>query len=280
MPKNREFKEIPVYSIFVSKNLRDRVDTSDIEKSIERVGILEPLIVKRKGDKYELIAGLRRLTAARNQGLDKVPAIVVEDQADADLIRLSENIVRSDLTFTEKARAVKEIMEARGWSLKEVAEHLGVSPQSISLWMKSLEIPDETYKKLEQKGLSDTAKSYLVTKVEKEAEVEAKKMGQPEKKEEIFKKKLEQKVEEITSQQTTKEIRTLDIRGATPRVDSEDLEGVRAFLSTGKANLRVERIPLSLNPPCDAIITVRLKAKVKQMKIEGDGYVLEVEKSD
>jgi len=280
MAENREFKEIPVYSISVSKNLRDRVDTSDIEKSIEKVGILEPLIVRRKGDKYELVAGLRRLTAARNKGLDKVPAIVIEDQADADLIRLSENIVRSDLTFTEKARAVKEIMEARGWTLKEVAEHLGVSPQSIGLWMKSLEIPDQAYKKLEEKGVSDTAKSYLVTKAQKEAELEAKKIGQPEKKEEIFKKKLEEKVEEITSQTTTKEVRTLDVKGALPRVDSEDLDGFKSILSSGKGTLKVARIPLSLNPPCDALIGVRVKVKVKEMKIEGNEYVLEVEKVD
>src|SRR5207247_9171177 len=95
--------------------------------SIREVGILQPLVVRRSGDgRYELIAGERRLRAAKAAGLATVP-IVLRDSEDADLLReaLIENIHREDLNPIEQAEASRALLEALGVKQQELGARLG-----------------------------------------------------------------------------------------------------------------------------------------------------------
>ena len=85
----------------------------ELSESIKEFGIIQPLIVKRVNkDRYELIAGERRLRAATRAGLETVPVIVREaDEQQSALIALIENVQRENLSFLEEARAYKKLME-------------------------------------------------------------------------------------------------------------------------------------------------------------------------
>jgi ParB family transcriptional regulator, chromosome partitioning protein len=102
--------------------------------SIREVGILQPIVVRRAGDgRYELIAGERRLRAAKAAGLATVP-IVLRESDDADLLReaLIENIHREDLNPIEQAEAFKALLGELGLKQEELAERVGVSRSHIA----------------------------------------------------------------------------------------------------------------------------------------------------
>jgi ParB family chromosome partitioning protein len=109
------------------------------------VGILQPLVVRRAGDgRYELIAGERRLRAAKAAGLATVP-IVLRDSEDADLLReaLIENIHREDLNPIEQAEAFRQLLEELGLKQDELAERVGVSRSHIANTIRLLQLPPE-----------------------------------------------------------------------------------------------------------------------------------------
>ena len=111
--------------------------------SIREVGILQPLVVRRAGDgRYELIAGERRLRAAKAAGLASVP-IVLRDSEDADLLReaLIENIHREDLNPIEQAEAFKALLGELGLKQEELADRVGVSRSHIANTIRLLALP-------------------------------------------------------------------------------------------------------------------------------------------
>src|SRR5205807_1213615 len=115
----------------------------DGEASIREVGILQPLVVRRAGDgRYELIAGERRLRAAKAAGLASVP-IVLRDSEDADLLReaLIENIHREDLNPIEQAEAFKALLGELGLKQEELADRVGVSRSHIANTIRLLALP-------------------------------------------------------------------------------------------------------------------------------------------
>ncbi len=111
--------------------------------SIREVGILQPIVVRRAGDgRYELIAGERRLRAAKAAGLATVP-IVLRESDDADLLReaLIENIHREDLNPIEQAEAFKALLGELGLKQEELAERVGVSRSHIANTIRLLGLP-------------------------------------------------------------------------------------------------------------------------------------------
>jgi ParB family transcriptional regulator, chromosome partitioning protein len=141
--------EVPVNAVSPNpKQPRTRFDDETIATlaaSIREVGILQPLVVRRAGDgRYELIAGERRLRAAKAAGLASVP-IVLRDSEDADLLReaLIENIHREDLNPIEQAEAFKALLGELGLKQEELADRVGVSRSHIANTIRLLALPLE-----------------------------------------------------------------------------------------------------------------------------------------
>ena len=125
---------------------RGRFDEGHLKQlaaSIKNHGILQPVVVRRHGDKYQLIMGERRLRAARIAGRRSVPAIVREaDDADALKFAMMENLQREDLNPIEEAKGYHELKEAFNLSIKEIADLLGKDRSTISNTLRLLALPE------------------------------------------------------------------------------------------------------------------------------------------
>jgi ParB family chromosome partitioning protein len=116
---------------------------ASLAASIREVGILQPIVVRRSGDgRYELIAGERRLRAAKAAGLATVP-VVLRDAGDEDLLReaLIENIHREDLNPIEQAEAFRALLGDLGLKQEELADRVGVSRSHIANTIRLLGLP-------------------------------------------------------------------------------------------------------------------------------------------
>jgi ParB family transcriptional regulator, chromosome partitioning protein len=112
--------------------------------SIREVGVLQPIVVRKTGSGFELIAGERRLRAARLAGLATVPAVIRESD-DAESLReaLIENIHREDLNAIELAEAFRELLEELGLKQETLAERLGMSRSHIANTIRLLHLPPD-----------------------------------------------------------------------------------------------------------------------------------------
>ena len=119
--------------------------TAGLAESIRRQGLLQPVVVRPRADGgYELIAGERRWRAAREAGIEEVPALVREaDDRDSLLLALVENVAREQLSAVEEARAYAALLDEFGLSLGDLAERVGRSKSSVSNRLRLLELPDE-----------------------------------------------------------------------------------------------------------------------------------------
>src|SRR5215212_2510632 len=140
--------EIPIQGVTPNpKQPRTRFDDETIDSlaaSIREVGVLQPIVVRRATGGYELIAGERRLRAAKKAGLATIPA-VVRDSEDADTLReaIIENIHREDLGPIELADAFRALLDDLGLKQETLAERLGVSRSHIANTIRLLQLsPD------------------------------------------------------------------------------------------------------------------------------------------
>ena len=118
----------------------------ELSRSIAEYGVLSPLTVRPRQGGYELVAGERRLRAARMAGLSEVPCIVMElDLEEASFIALVENLQRNDLDFLEEARGIAQLIRLFGLSQEECARRLGKSQSAVAnkLRLLRLETPQE-----------------------------------------------------------------------------------------------------------------------------------------
>jgi ParB family chromosome partitioning protein len=140
--------EIPVGAVAPNprqpRNLFADEALESLALSIQEVGILQPIVVRKVGGGYELIAGERRLRAAKLAGLATVPAIIREaDDADSLREALIENIHREDLNPIELAEAFRELLEELGLKQETLAERLGVSRSHVANTIRLLQLPPE-----------------------------------------------------------------------------------------------------------------------------------------
>lgn len=157
MTTTNDFHLVPLTEIWVDRNKRQRTELRDVDKladSLATIGLLNPITINRN---MELIAGERRLTAARNLGWETIPAHFYEtlDPVEMKKVELEENIRRHDLTWQETAAAVKEYHDIRiaddpQWSQERTAEALNISKTSVSRYVQTanaLERGDESVTK-------------------------------------------------------------------------------------------------------------------------------------
>jgi ParB family chromosome partitioning protein len=123
----------------------------DLANSIRNQGIIQPLIVRPIGDKYEIIAGERRWRAAQLAGLTEVPAIIrnIPDEA-AIAVALIENIQREDLNPIDEASALQRLIEEFSMTHQQVAEAVGKSRTSVTNLLRLLALPEEVKSMLER----------------------------------------------------------------------------------------------------------------------------------
>jgi len=119
-------------------------DLGDLVLSIEKHGVLEPLLVRRRDGGYELVSGERRFHAAMQAGLSEVPCIelTVNDQQALE-IALVENLQRQDLSAFEEADGFRTLIEKYAYTHEEVAEAVGRSRVTVTETLKLLQIPDD-----------------------------------------------------------------------------------------------------------------------------------------
>jgi ParB family chromosome partitioning protein len=127
----------------------------ELAQSIRATGIIQPLLVRRRGGLFELVAGERRWRAAQLAGLNRVP-VIVREIADDNLLELAliENIQRQDLNPVEEANAYKSLIESLGLTQDEVAQRVGRDRTFITNYLRILKLPTEIQQLLEQEKLS------------------------------------------------------------------------------------------------------------------------------
>jgi ParB family chromosome partitioning protein len=156
-----ELLELPVETIVPNPNQpRTRFDPdalAGLVSSIEESGVVQPLLVRSLRDGgYELIAGERRWRAAKQAGLEKVPAIVRDsEQAERLQVALIENMVREDLNPVDEARACAALVDDLGLSKEDLARRIGRSRPAVSNLIRLLDLPDEALDLLESGELSE-----------------------------------------------------------------------------------------------------------------------------
>ncbi len=129
---------------------------AELSDSIKAVGLVQPVVVRRRGDRYELVAGERRWRAAVQAGLEKIPA-VIRDAGDAESLELAliENLSREDLNPMDTARAYAILQEDFGATQEELAGKLGRSRSAVANTLRLLDLPDEVQALLENGTLSE-----------------------------------------------------------------------------------------------------------------------------
>ena len=158
---------IPISSIirnkFQPRKNFNREQMNELTNSIRERGIIQPIVVRKKSDKYEIIAGERRWQAAQNAGLHEVP--IVEIQAD-DLKSLEfaivENVQRDDLNAIEEANGYKRLIDEFEYDQEKVAKFIGKSRAHIANSLRLLTLPSDVIKLIEDQKLSQGHAKVLV----------------------------------------------------------------------------------------------------------------------
>ncbi|MDE3112395.1 MAG: ParB/RepB/Spo0J family partition protein [Chloroflexota bacterium] len=137
--------EIPLEKIVPNPQQPRRVFPADemeqLAASIKRHGVLQPIVVSRSGDGYELVAGHRRVLASRLAGRTSIAAVVRDDVSDRLELALVENVQRADLNALEEARAYRLLMETYGLTQQQVGERVGKAQPTIANTLRILEAP-------------------------------------------------------------------------------------------------------------------------------------------
>jgi len=151
---------------------RERFDDghlAELAGSIREHGVLQPVVVRRAGDRYQLVVGERRLRASKMAGRATIPAIVRDVEDDDSLkFALLENLQREDLTPVEEARGYAALRDGFGLSVKDVASIIGKDRSTVANTLRLLNLPQRVIELLEQ-GMLTAGHARAILAVEGEA---------------------------------------------------------------------------------------------------------------
>jgi ParB family chromosome partitioning protein len=137
---------------------RTRMPDAEIEElaaSIRQSGILQPILVRRSGSQWQVIAGERRLRAAKRAGLTEVPVFVKDvDDVAMRLLALVENLQRQDLGPVEKAQSFHDLKRTTGWTHERIAAEIGLDRSSVTNYLRLLELEPGIRRDLESGALT------------------------------------------------------------------------------------------------------------------------------
>ncbi len=143
--KEEKIINVPIEDIlpnrFQPRLAFDEKELSELSNSILKYGVIQPIILRRIGDKYEIVAGERRYKATVLAGLKTIPAIIndTDDNTSAE-IALLENLQRKNLTVIEEAQSFRKLLQ-RGFTQEEIANKMGISQSSIANKLRLLNLP-------------------------------------------------------------------------------------------------------------------------------------------
>jgi ParB family chromosome partitioning protein len=122
----------------------DHAAIDELAKSLQHQGVLQPVLVRKDGSRYKIIAGERRWRAAQKAGLKELPALL-RDATDAEAFELAivENLQREDLKPLELAEGYKRLIDERRWTQEQVADRVGKSRVSVANSLRLLQLPEE-----------------------------------------------------------------------------------------------------------------------------------------
>lgn len=140
---------------------RQMGDLKDLVASIKEKGVLEPILVRRHGPRFRIIAGERRYRASREAGLTQIPCIELEVDDKGTLeISLIENLQRRDLSAFEEAHGIKQLIDRFLYTHEEVSRRLGKSRSAITEVLSLTQIPEEVMEYCQEYGI--TSRSHLL----------------------------------------------------------------------------------------------------------------------
>ncbi len=134
----------------------DETALKELATSIKEHGVIQPIIVRKIGEKFEIIAGERRYKASALAGLTKIPAIIRNlDDKEASKVALLENLQRKDLTAIEEARTYQKILELDSMTQEELGKTMGKSQAAIANKLRLLSLTDEVQEALLNDQISE-----------------------------------------------------------------------------------------------------------------------------
>ena len=134
-----------------------RESLEELRESIQQYGVIQPINVRRiSGNRYELVAGERRLRAAVMAGLKQIPAIVIDiDDNDSAVLALIENLQREDLNYLEEAEGYSNLINEHGLTQEELARKIGKSQSTVANKIRLLRLPPLVKKILAENNLTE-----------------------------------------------------------------------------------------------------------------------------
>lgn len=158
--EEKKVMEIPIGQIvpnpYQPRKVFSQAALEELSNSIKAYGILQPITVRVKGEAYELIAGERRLRAAKLANLETVPVIInnMSDESSA-VLALLENLQREDLNFIEEAMGYENLIKEHSFTQQQLAEKLGKNQSTIANKLRILRLPSEIKIKLVENNLTE-----------------------------------------------------------------------------------------------------------------------------
>ena len=156
---NEEYLEIDL-DLIQPNSAQPRTNFTDelleeLAQSIRINGVIQPIIVRRQGDKFQIVAGERRWRASQKAGLQKIPS-VIKDIADEKLLELAliENIQRQELNAIEEAKAYKNLIETIGLTQEMIAERVGKNRTVVTTFLRLLKLPNDIQKLVENEQIT------------------------------------------------------------------------------------------------------------------------------
>lgn len=127
----------------------------ELAQSIRANGVVQPIVVRKKGTRYQIVAGERRWRASQKAGLQKIPA-VIKEVADEKLLELAliENIQRQELNAIEEAKAYKNLIDTIGLTQEMIAERVGKNRTIVTTFIRLLKLPKDIQKLVEDEKLT------------------------------------------------------------------------------------------------------------------------------